>query len=369
MSIVDIAMANGLQRKFLKRFVHNRISKRKLPFFGSVEATRRCNSRCAFCPIGSERPELKKGEMTTEQFKEVIDQFAEFDLIITSFLGGEPTLRKDFAELGTYTKDAGMISQAVTNGITLADHAEEYTNSIDNLVVSLDTLDPQKYHDLRGADKYDEVVDGLKEAIKVSKGNECVVAINTVICFENLEEVPALVKYAKEIGAGGIMLDFATFHEEWKERKAENSNYDPDGMDWRRNPKGVQKLVGQLIEMKKEYPIMTSRSYLKTFQTSKFEYTCYPYLFCCVGRKGEIAIPCWDSPYTKMYPLLNGQRLKDLWFQDEVVKARDKVKGCSNCYMHCIVEPSKVVGEPFHNIGDLIEWVNEIRKHKKAFKS
>lgn len=360
-------MAESLQRKFLKRFVHNRVSRRKLPFFGSVEATRRCNSRCAFCPIGSETAEQKAGEMTTEQFMEVIDQFAEFDLIITSFLGGEPTLRKDFAELGSYAQNTGMITQAVTNGITLADHAEEYTSSIDNLVVSLDTLDPQKYNEIRGADKFDQVIDGLKEAIKVSKDNKCVVAINTVICSANIDEVPALVKYTKEIGAGGIMIDFATFHDEWKDGKDDNAPYDPDSMDWRKNPVGVQRLVGQLIEMKKEYPVLTSKSYLRTFQTSNFDYTCYPYLFCCVGRKGEIAIPCWDSPYTKMYPLLNGQRLKDLWFQEDVVKAREKVKDCNMCYMHCIVEPSKVVGEPFLNLGDLIEWVNEIRRHKKAF--
>jgi hypothetical protein len=30
--------------------------------------------------------------------------------------------------------------------------------------------------------------------------------------------------------------------------------------------------------------------------------------------------------------------------------------------MHCIVEPSKVLGAPFRNMGDLLEWVRTFRK-------
>ncbi|MBI5001741.1 MAG: radical SAM protein [Euryarchaeota archaeon] len=359
-------MPKGVQRRFVKRFLHNRVSGRKLPFFGSVEATRRCNSRCSFCPIGNERQEFKKGEMTTEEFKKVFDQFADFDLIVTSFLGGEPTLRKDFAELGHYAREKGLITQAVTNGLTLADHTDEYTRAIDNLVVSLDTLDPQKYKEIRGVDKFDDVVEGIEAAVNVSKKNKCVVVLNTVICSANMSEIPDIVKYAKRIGAGGIMVDFATFHDYWTTMTDEHSTYDPKKMDWRRDSKGVQKLVRQLMAMKKEYPILTSRSYLKTFLTGDFDYTCHPYLFCCVNRLGEIAIPCWDSKITKFYSLLDGKSLREIWRMPEVVASRKAVKDCKSCYMHCIVEPSKVVGEPFHNLGDLMEWIGVMRKNGKA---
>lgn len=356
-------MPKNTTQKFLGTFVHNKLSPRKRPFFGSIEATRRCNSHCMFCPIGSEKPEFKQGEMNTEQFCKVLDRFAEYDLLVASFLGGEPTLRKDFAELGQYGKSKGLLTQAVTNGITLADNADAYTKAIDNLVVSMDTVDPEKYRDIRGVDKFDQVVEGIKEAVKVAKKNECVVLVNTVICAKNMNEIEKVVKFSQELGASGIMLDFATFHDNWMPMVEPGTRYNPEATDWRKNSPEVQKLVHRIIQLKNEYPILTSRSYLRTFLTGDFDFRCYPHLFCCVNLKGEIALPCWDSPKTKFYSLLDGRSLDDIYFSEEVVKARAALKDCSMCYMHCIVEPSKVIGEPMRNLVDLMEWVSSIRKH------
>lgn len=360
-------MAKSATRKFLGTFFHNRVSPRKYPFFGSIECTRRCNSKCTFCPIGNEKPEFKQGEMDTGQFCRILDQFAEFDIMAVSFLGGEPTLRKDLVELGDYCKKVGILSQVSTNGITLADNADAYTKALDVIVVSLDTLDPQKYEQIRGVDKYDQVVGGIKEAVKVAKANECAILINTVICAENIQDIPEVVKYAKQLGTDGIMLDFATFHDYWTTITTEGSRYDPKKMDWRNRTEEVKRLVPVLIEMRKKYPILTSKSYLKTFVTGNFHYRCHPYLFCCVNKTGEISVPCYDSSITKFYSLLDGQRrLRDFWFSPEVLDARKKVKDCTTCYMHCIVEPSKVLGEPSRNMGDLFGWINTFRKHGRV---
>ncbi|MGQ9582955.1 MAG: DUF3463 domain-containing protein [Thermoplasmatota archaeon] len=359
-------MPKSNTRKFLGTFVHNRVSSRKRPFFGSIEATRRCNSRCAFCPIGNEKPELKTGEMDTDQFCSIIDQFAEFDIIAFSFLGGEPTLRKDLVELGMHAKRLNVVGQVSTNGITLADSADAYTRAIDVIVVSLDTLDPERYREIRGVDKYDRVVEGIREAVKAARANGSAVLVNTVICGANLGEVPEVVKFATGLGVNGVLLDFATFHDYWTTLTAEGSRYDPSKMDWRGREGEVRELVSRLIEMKKNYPILTSKSYLRTFLTGDFSYRCYPYLFCCVNKTGEVAIPCWDSPHTKFYSLLDGRRLKDFWSSPEVLEARKKVEGCSTCYMHCIVEPSKVLGEPLRHMGDLLDWVRTFRKHGRV---
>jgi MoaA/NifB/PqqE/SkfB family radical SAM enzyme len=360
-------MPKSATRKFLGTFFRNRVSSRKYPFFGSVECTRRCNSRCTFCPIGNERPEFKKGEMDTEQFCRVLDQFAEFDIMAVSFLGGEPTLRNDLVELGQHCDRLGLLSQLSTNGITLADNADAYTKALDVIVVSLDTLDPQRYSQIRGVDKFDIVVGGVKEAVKVAKANKCAILINTVICAENIDEVPDVVRYAAKLGTDGIMLDFATFHDHWTTMTNEGSRYDPKKMDWRNRTEDVKKLVPKLIEMRKKYPILTSKSYLKTFVTGDFHYRCHPYLFCCVNKTGDISVPCYDASTTRFYSLLDGQRrLKDFWFSPEVMDARKKVRDCTTCYMHCIVEPSKVLGEPSRNMGDLFGWINTFRKHGRV---
>jgi hypothetical protein len=56
--------------------------------------------------------------------------------------------------------------------------------------------------------------------------------------------------------------------------------------------------------------------------------------------------------------------LKELWFSDEVRNLREQVKDCKDCYMHCIVEPSKVLGAPSRNMIDLMEWIATFRKNK-----
>jgi MoaA/NifB/PqqE/SkfB family radical SAM enzyme len=351
-------------KKFMKNFVSNKLRGTTLPFFGSIEVTRRCNSRCSFCPIGNEKNEIKKGEVGTAEMKRIFDQFNELNIIAVSFLGGEPFLRKDVFELASYASSNGIISQVSTNGLLLESTVEEATKAFDVIVVSLDTLNPELYYKIRGVDAYEKVVRGIKKAVAVSKKNQCNILLNTVVCAKNIKDIPEVVKYSKELGVQGIMIDFATFHDYWSSTVNEDSRYDPKEMDWRNDREGVKKLVEDLIKMKKEYSIITSTSYLKTFITEDFNYTCYPYLFCCVRKEGDVAIPCWDSKITKYYDILEEHTLKELWFSDQVKELRENVKDCNDCYMHCIVEPSKVLGAPSRNMIDLMEWIATFRKNK-----
>jgi len=346
-------------KKFVKNFVKNRIpGGKKYPFFGSIETTRRCNSRCSFCPIGNERAEFKKGEMTIEQMKHVIDQFAEMNILAVSYLGGEPMLKEGLPEVAKYASTKDIISQVSTNGILLEENAKEWTDAFNVIVVSLDAVDADLYREIRNVDKFDQVVRGIKKAVELTKGKEGKsIIVNTVICAKNLHQVKDVVKFAKDLGVNGIMVDFATFHDYWVNITDNKSKYQPDVMDWRNKAEETKALIKDLIKMRKNYPIITSRSYMETFLTGNFKYKCHPYLFCCVNKEGAVAIPCWDSKITKFYDILEKHRLKELWFSKEVLELRKKVENCSDCYMHCIVEPSKVLGNPLSNLQDLMDWI------------
>ena len=232
-------------------------------------------------------------------------------------------------------------------------------------MVSLDTTDPAMYKEIRNVDAFDKVVGGIEKAVEFGRKNNCAIVSNTVICSRNLDEVTKVVKFCDELGVDGIMLDFATFHDYWTDITHEKSTYKPEEMDWRKKSDKVKEVVPKLVEMRKEYPIITSKSYLETFLSGDFHYKCYPYLFCCVDKRGMVAVPCWDHPKTKFYDILKEHELKDLWFSDEVKEQREKVKDCTMCYMHCIVEPSKVLGEPFRHLPDLLEWVATFRRTGK----
>ena len=95
-------------------------------------------------------------------------------------------------------------------------------------------------------------------------------------------------------------------------------------------------------------------------------FNCKPHLFCCVDNVGEVAIPCYNSEYTKFYSLLEND-LREVWFSKEADELRKKVKNCQKCLMHCIIEYSRVVGETHKYPKDLIEWVlNTIELGKRS---
>jgi MoaA/NifB/PqqE/SkfB family radical SAM enzyme len=331
------------------------------PYFGSLELTRRCNSRCSFCPIGNEKQHIKEGEVGTAAMKKILKQMSELNIIAVSFLGGEPLLRKDACELAEYGSEQNMIMQVSTNGINLGSIMERATAAFDVIVISLDVVDRELYKDIRGVDKYETVLDNIKSAQELADENKCNILINTVVCSKNLDQVPEVIKLSKELGVRGIMIDFATFHEYWTETVTDGSRYNPKEMDWRNEREGTKKLIRQIIKMKKDYPILTSKAYLETFITENFDFQCYPNLFCCVRKEGEVAIPCWDASITRFYDIVNEYNLKELWFSDEVLELRRKVEDCKDCYMHCIVEPSKVLGATTRNLKDLMEWVVTFR--------
>jgi MoaA/NifB/PqqE/SkfB family radical SAM enzyme len=293
--------------------------------------------------------------------KKILSQFSELNIIAVSFLGGEPMLRKDVCELAEHGNSKNLLIQVSTNGINLGKMVDRATAAFNVIVISLDVTDPELYREIRGVDKYETVVDNIKAAQELSKENKCNILINTVVCSKNLEEIPKVIKLSSELGVRGVMVDFATFHEYWTETVNDDSRYNPKEMDWRNDKEGTKKLIKQIIKMKKDYPILTSKAYLETFITENFDFTCYPNLFCCVRKEGEVAIPCWDAGVTKFYDIVNEYNLKELWFSDEVTKLREQVADCKDCYMHCIVEPSKVLGATTSNLKDLMEWVVTFR--------
>ena len=361
-----MAKLGASSKRFIKTFLKNKIGRKGYPYFGSLEVTRQCNSRCSFCPIGNEKKHIKKGEVGTEPMKKVLSQFSDLNIIAVSFLGGEPMLRKDVCELAEYGHNKDMIIQVSTNGINLHKIMDRATSAFDVIVISLDVVDRELYHKIRGVDKYETVIDNIKTAQEMSEENKCNILLNTVVCSKNLEQIPKVIKFSKEIGVRGIMVDFATFHDYWTETVPDDSRYKPQEMDWRNDREGTKKLIKKIIKMKKDYSILTSKAYLETFLTENFDFKCYPNLFCCVRKEGEVAIPCWDSGITRFYDIVNEHNLKDLWFSAEVKALRDKVADCKDCYMHCIVEPSKILGATTRNLKDLMEWVVAFRSSSFA---
>jgi radical SAM protein with 4Fe4S-binding SPASM domain len=95
---------------------------RELPVLSEIALTYDCQNHCTFCYADSPRRGSRVPEMSTAEVKVAIDRiFGEAHCPTVSFTGGEPTLRKDLAELVAYAKGKGMRVNLITNGILCAD--------------------------------------------------------------------------------------------------------------------------------------------------------------------------------------------------------------------------------------------------------
>jgi radical SAM protein with 4Fe4S-binding SPASM domain len=142
----------------------------------SLRITNACNHRCAVCgqygSHGYMHTDQKRNLLKTlppETYRNLVDQVAD-DKPIFYVTGGEPFLYPGFVPLMNYIKEKGCILSVVTNGVKLAEAAEEMVrNKWDMILVSFDG--PREIHDqcrnFPGA--YDTAFEGIKKLGELKK--------------------------------------------------------------------------------------------------------------------------------------------------------------------------------------------------------
>ena len=99
---------------------------------GSIELTPRCNLKCQHCYINepANDREVRSREMTTEQYKRVIDGIVEEGTLYLTLTGGEIFLRPDFRDIYLYALEKGLFISLFTNATLItqkiADFLEQY---------------------------------------------------------------------------------------------------------------------------------------------------------------------------------------------------------------------------------------------------
>jgi organic radical activating enzyme len=145
-----------------------------------VEAASSCNLKCTFCDAHSGRaPKFREhaGLMREETWEKLVADLhvyvaARGPLAMVQFHGnGEPLLNKKLAGMIARIKREGLASKTrvITNGILLdVKKANELIDAgLDEIHISVDTLDRDKYHEVKVGDYAGRVLDNLRAVIPV----------------------------------------------------------------------------------------------------------------------------------------------------------------------------------------------------------
>jgi GTP 3',8-cyclase len=172
-----------------------------------VSLTDLCNLRCRYCmPAGGVHKIAHEEMLRLEELADLVRVFVvDLGIRKVRVTGGEPLVRRGAIEfLRALGAIPGLRDLALTtNAWFLEEHAVAIREAgVRRINISLDTLDPETFRRITGADGLARVLRGIEAAART--GFETL-KINTVILPENLAEAPALVRFA---AARGIVLRF-----------------------------------------------------------------------------------------------------------------------------------------------------------------
>ncbi len=160
-----------------------------------ISITDRCNLRCRYCMPERIETVAMSEILTYEEIATVVREAAEIGITRIKITGGEPLVRRDASRLIGMLKEIQGIGEVTltTNGILLSEQLEDLLQAgVDGINISLDTLDPEKYHQITGFDCLEQVRAGLEAALD----SGIRVKLNAVSI--DREDVEPLVELTKE---------------------------------------------------------------------------------------------------------------------------------------------------------------------------
>jgi cyclic pyranopterin phosphate synthase len=135
-----------------------------------VSVTDRCDFRCVYC-MSEDMTFLPKADiLSLEELDRLCSAFVQLGVRKLRLTGGEPLVRRNilslFRALGRHLKTGALDELTVTtNGSQLAKYAGELRDAgVRRINVSIDTLDPAKFHAITRWGKLNVVLDGLRAA-------------------------------------------------------------------------------------------------------------------------------------------------------------------------------------------------------------
>lgn len=164
------------------------------PLLAVFQVCLRCNSNCGYCSLP-----LNEGlyEMTRAEIRQVFTGLYRDGVRVVFLQGGEPLLRRDLPEIVEDLAGIGFLITLITNGTKLTRPLlARLAQHRVMISVSLDTLDRERYRQIRGADQFDQACEGIA-LLRDYPHQKCLVCIVSEL---NRAEVPAVVRFATAQG-------------------------------------------------------------------------------------------------------------------------------------------------------------------------
>ncbi len=295
------------------------------------ELTNSCNAKCIHC--GSRSGSKRENELTKEEALQICDDLKELGCEHVTIIGGEFFLQHYWEDVAKRLLENGIRVGPLTNGILLNDtNIQKLKNlGLKEVYVSIDGLG-QTHDHIRGVPGlFDKIVTNIKKA----QAAGFLVGVNTSVSAVNLDEIPELFKFLKELD---IKL--------WQVQLVEDIGNAQDNPELMLSLDKVYRLVKYVAEFRKQKEMRVimgdNIGYYASFEPSIRD---HPFTGCAAGRyglgiesngniRGCLSVP--GTPETTEDNIRN-RSLIEIWNDPELFKPYrqrtvDKLTGfCAEC--------------------------------------
>ena len=174
------------------------------PYRMDLAVTYRCNNDCAHCYNARPRD---FSELSTQNWKQIIDRIWDNGIPHVVFTGGEPTLRDDLPELLAHAESKGQITGINTNARRLQD--TKFLNALvdaglDHIQVTVESHSASIHDEMVAANgAWQQTIHGLKNALQTP----LYVMTNTTMLRQNSPYLSETLDFLAELGVLTIGLN------------------------------------------------------------------------------------------------------------------------------------------------------------------
>jgi MoaA/NifB/PqqE/SkfB family radical SAM enzyme len=173
------------------------------PIAVQIETTINCNLKCVHC----ERtywPIQRFTDMTFDDFKKMVDGMKHAKSVSLTGIG-EPLLNRDLLRMVKYAKERGMRVEFTTNATMINERTGPaiIESGVDLVAFSMESSVPETFEKIRVGAKFERIVSNISEFMLLKrkmKSQTPIVELRTVAMLSTVDEVPGLVRLAKQMG-------------------------------------------------------------------------------------------------------------------------------------------------------------------------
>ena len=169
------------------------------PLFAHIYVENRCHLKCAHC-YESEDSHPHEARLSLDDYDRIFDELAALGVLVLTFSGGEPFLRKDFLDIVERARKKRFAVRIYTSGTLLTPaHADRIRDlRVQEVHVSVYSSSPDVHDTFTGGKRsHEKSVRAL--ALLRERGVHTVLKSNVMTL--NVDDIDGLIGLAKSVGA------------------------------------------------------------------------------------------------------------------------------------------------------------------------